>query len=133
MAARRTLPTLTQSNHFFWTAGASGQLSILHCEGCGHWLHPPGPRCPQCLGTQLAPRAVSGLGVVEAFTVNHHAWSPELAVPYVLAIVSLVDCLSVRLTTNIVGIEPEAVRIGMAVRCSFEQHEDVWLPLFTPA
>jgi uncharacterized protein len=133
MAARRTLPALTPTNHFFWTGGASGQLAILHCADCGHWLHPPGSLCPECLGTRLEPRAVSGLGVVEACTVNHHAWSPDLAVPYVIAIVSLVDCPQVRLTTNIVGIAPDAVRIGMSVRCTFEQHEDVWLPLFTPA
>jgi uncharacterized OB-fold protein len=36
------------------------------------------------------------------------------------------------LTTNLVGVEPEDVQIGMPVRVVFELVEDVWLPLFTP-
>ena len=38
----------------------------------------------------------------------------------------------VRLTTNLVDVEPEDVRIGMPVRVLFEHVDDVWLPLFTP-
>ena len=38
----------------------------------------------------------------------------------------------VRLTSNIVGCAPEAVRIGLPVRVVFEPVEDVWLPLFEP-
>ncbi len=41
-----------------------------------------------------------------------------------------------RLTTNIVGCDPEQVAIGMPVRVRFEHHDDngyeVWLPLFEP-
>ena len=39
----------------------------------------------------------------------------------------------VRLTTNLVGIEPEEVETGMAVEVVFEHQDDVWLPLFRPA
>ena len=49
-----------------------------------------------------------------------------------LAIVELVEQPSVRITTNIIGSLPEAVRIGMRVRVVFDHREDVWLPLFTP-
>ena len=38
----------------------------------------------------------------------------------------------VRLTTNIVGCDPEDVHIDQEVAVTFEQHGDVWLPLFTP-
>lgn len=133
MTERRTLPALTPDNRFFWTGGARGELLILRCADCGHWLHPPGARCPACLGTKLEPTPVSGRGVVETFTVNHQPWSRDLAVPYVIAIVSLEGCPGVQLTTNIVGIAPEALQIGMSVQCSFEQHDDVWLPLFSAA
>jgi len=50
--------------------------------------------------------------------------------PYVIAIVSLDDCPSVRLTTNLIDCDPADVRIGDRVRVVFEQHHDVWLPLF---
>jgi uncharacterized OB-fold protein len=34
--------------------------------------------------------------------------------------------------TNIVGCEPDEVRIGMRVKVVFEHREDVYLPLFEP-
>ncbi|MNT63578.1 hypothetical protein D3C72_2014060 [compost metagenome] len=52
--------------------------------------------------------------------------------PYAIAIVSFPEQKGLHLTTNIVGIEPESVHIGMQVRVVFEAHEDVYLPLFTP-
>ena len=129
----RPLPVLTPLNTAFWTTGQFGQLSILRCCGCGEWLHPPAPICPACMGLKLAPQSVSGKGLIEAFTFNHQAWLPDESVPYVVAIVSLDDCPSVRLTTNIVGPNATDIRIGQPVRVVFEQRDDVWLPLFTPA
>ena len=52
--------------------------------------------------------------------------------PYIIAWVSIDEQPDVRLTTNLVDIEPDDVRIGMPVRVLFEHAEDVWLPLFTP-
>ena len=37
-----------------------------------------------------------------------------------------------RLTTNIVGIDPDDVRIGMPVEVVFEDHAPVFVPLFRP-
>jgi uncharacterized OB-fold protein len=133
MPAARPLPLLTPLNTTFWTAGREGRLCIARCSDCGAWLHPPGPICPDCLGQHLSPQPVSGFGVIETFTVNHQAWTPGTVVPYVVAIVSLAESPEVRLTTNIVGVAPEKVRIGTRVRVLFEQHDDVWMPLFTPA
>ena len=66
------------------------------------------------------------------FTVNPHPWHPAFPPPYVIAIVALDEDPLVRLTTNIVGCEPDEVHIGQRVRVRFEQHDDVWLPLFEP-
>jgi hypothetical protein len=38
-----------------------------------------------------------------------------------------------RLLTNIIGCNPEAVRIDMPVSVTFERQEDVWIPLFERA
>jgi uncharacterized protein len=128
----RVLPVLTTLNTSFWTTGREGHLSILRCQDCGAWLHPPAPICPDCLGRNLAPQPVSGSGVIESLTINHQAWSPGDLVPYTIAIVSLVDVPDVRLTTNIVGADADTVRIGTRVVVLFERHDDVWIPLFTP-
>ena len=128
----RLLPRLTPDNEHFWTGGAEGELRFLRCGACGEWVHPPSPICPRCLSRSLAPEAVSGRGVVHTLTVNHQPWYPGLDPPYVIAIVELPEQAGLRLTTNLVGVEPGAVRIGMQVRVVFEHHEDVWLPLFEP-
>ncbi len=128
----RVLPRLTSDNEFFWTSGADGKLRFLCCTECGYFVHPPGPICPRCLTKTLEPRPVSGRATVATFTINVQPWIPGFDPPYVVAMVEIDEQPSVRLTTNIVGCEPEDVRIGMPVQVQFEQYDDVWLPLFAP-
>ncbi|MGP8059945.1 MAG: Zn-ribbon domain-containing OB-fold protein [Acidimicrobiales bacterium] len=125
----RLLPRLDADNRFFWTSGEDGRLRFLRCGACRSFVHPPAPRCPQCLSESLTPEAVSGRGVVETFTVNYQQWIPG-ADPYIVAWVSIAEQPDVRLTTNLVGIEPDEVTIGMPVEVTFEPADDVWLPLF---
>ncbi len=130
---QRMLPQLNQENAFYWTSGADGELRILRCQDCGTWLHPPRPICGKCLSRNLAPEAVSGKGEVFSFTVNCKSWGPGLEVPYVIAVVELAEQPGLQLTSNLRGVAPEAVRIGMRVEVEFERDEDVWLPMFRPA
>jgi uncharacterized OB-fold protein len=127
----RVQPALDDENRFFWTSGADGRLRFLRCQSCGYFLHPPSPRCPQCGGRELAPEALSGRGEVFSFTVNHQPWDGGTE-PWVIALVSLPEQDDLRLTTNIVGCAPDDVRIGMPVQVTFEQHDQVFFPLFEP-
>ncbi len=129
----RVLPRVTAANEHFWTGGADGELRILTCRGCGYRIHPPAPVCPRCLGREVAPEALSGRGVVHTFTVNCQPWYPHLDPPYVVAIVALEEQDDLRLTTNLVDVDPDDVRIGMPVEVVFEPYDDVWLPLFRPS
>lgn len=133
MAEARALPLLTPENRAFWTGGQDGHLMVHRCAGCAHWVHPPAPICGRCRCRDVTPQPTSGLGVVASYTINVQPWRPGQKVPYVVAIVELDEQEGLRLTTNIVGCPVEAVHIGQRVRVVFEQHEDVWLPLFTPA
>ena len=128
----RILPRVTPQNEFFWTSGQDGRLRFLRCGECRAWVHPPAPVCPDCLSKAVAPEEVSGRATLATFTVNHQPWIPGYEPPYVIAIVEIDDAPGVRLMTNVVGCEPDAVRIGMPVRVTFEHREDVWLPLFEP-
>ena len=129
----RPLPALEPESEHFWRACHAGRLEILRCRGCGWYVHPPRPVCPRCHGTDVAWQQVSGQATVVSFTVNHQAWFPGQEVPYVIALVELVEQVGLRLTTNLVGCAPEAARIGMAVRVVFETLSDeIALPLFEP-
>jgi uncharacterized OB-fold protein len=128
----RPLPILNPDNRAYWTGGADGKLLIFRCEDCHYYIHPPARFCPKCESRAVEPHAVSGRGTVASYTVNYEKWFPGLRTPYVLALVEIEEQGDVRLPCNIVGIAPEAVRIGMKVEVLFEQHEDIWLPLFKP-
>ncbi|RYY29103.1 MAG: DNA-binding protein [Sphingomonadales bacterium] len=129
---QRMLPRLSDENRFYWTSGADGVLRMLRCGDCTQWVHPPQPVCSKCLSRNLSPAALSGTGEIFSLTLNYKAWGPGLDVPYAIAVVKLDEQSDLKLTTNIVGIAPEAAYIGMRVRVVFEQDEDVWLPMFTP-
>jgi acetyl-CoA acetyltransferase/uncharacterized OB-fold protein len=128
----RPLPELTPANERFWTGGADGTLHIDGCGDCGALVHPPVPVCQVCRSRNRVMVPVSGRATVIGFTVNHHSWTPAFEPPYVIANVALEEDPSVRLTTNVVDCDPDAVHVGQRVAVRFEHHEDVWLPLFAP-
>jgi acetyl-CoA acetyltransferase/uncharacterized OB-fold protein len=128
----RPLPQLTPSNEWFWTSGADGRLRIQQCTDCRTYVHPPVPICPACRSKAWEPAVVSGRGTVIGYTVNQHQWLPGFEPPYAIANVALEEDPSVRVTTNIVGCDPDDVHVGQPVSVRFEQDDDVWLPLFEP-
>ena len=128
--ATRILPELTPENTAFWTGGERGELMIAHCDACDHAIHPPELVCPVCLSRSVTPRAAAGTGVVHSYTVNHQAWLPGLKVPYVLAVVDLDGESGVRLTAELIDIDPDSVAIDQRVAIDFLQAEDVWIPQF---
>jgi uncharacterized OB-fold protein len=127
----RLLPRLTDVNRAFWTGGASGELLIQRCQGCGRWVHPPTDRCPACQGT-LVPEPVSGRGTVFTFTVNEYQFHPDVPPPNIIAIVELVEQADLRIPTNIVGCEAEQLRCGLPVQVLFERQGEIFVPLFEP-
>lgn len=127
---QRKLPLLTAENRPFWQGGADGVLQICHCDACSRYFHPPAVVCPRCQSRKVGPQPVSGRGQVFSYTVNHQPWIPELAAPFVVAIVELEEQPGLRFLSNLVGDEPMQGWIGMPVHVVFEQVEDVWLPLF---
>jgi uncharacterized OB-fold protein len=129
----RVLPQLEEETEFFWTSGRDGRLRILRCGSCSYYLHPPGPICPRCRSRELAPQPVSGRAVLHSYTVNHQQWAPGPTTPYAIALVTLAEQDDVRLTTNLVNVDPGDIRIGMELQVAFEDRDPVYLPLFEPA
>ena len=133
----RPLPEVTFQNEFFWTAGSDAVLRIQECQDCSALIHPPQPVCRYCRGRNMGVRDVSGKATLSAFTVNHRFGFSDFPPPYVVAQVAIVEDPRVRLTTNIVDCEPDALTLGQTVEVTFEKLTDeagaVWLPLFRPS
>lgn len=127
----RVAPVPDPLADFFWQSGRDGVLRLLRCRACGYYVHPPSLPCPQCLSRDVHPERVSGRAVVHTYTINVQQWAPE-QVPYVIAIVELVEQSGLRLTTNILGCPAEEVHIDQPVRVTFVEHHDVYYPVFVP-
>jgi len=130
---RKPLPHPTQTSRPFWEGAKAHELRLQRCRACGAHIFYPRAVCPQCLSDDLEWVRASGRGHIYTYTVVRRPAHPAFQddVPYVLAIVELEE--GPRLTTNIVGVAPEEVRIGMPVEAVFEDVTDeVSLPKFRP-
>lgn len=126
------LPLVLPWNEFYWKSGADGRLRIQECSSCSGLIHPPKPICPSCGSRDLSVREVSGRGILFGFTVNHHFPFPGVTNPFAIAQVALDEDPRVKLTTRLVDVELGDLQLGMRMEVTFEQVEDVWLPLFRP-
>ena len=124
------LPDVTKETLPFWTGGLKGKLLIAVCDTCHHRIHPPQPVCPKCQSEKITPKPSSGHGTVYSYTINHQQWSPDMEVPFVIAIVDLDDQPGVRLTAQIRDCEIDEVTIGSKVKVDFAPIEDVAIPFF---
>jgi uncharacterized OB-fold protein/acyl dehydratase len=129
---RRPRPALTQDNSFFFEGARGGKLLIQRCASCGRLRHPPGPMCPECRSLEWDTLEASGRGVVYSFVVNHYPQVPAFDYPLVVALVELEE--GTRLVSNVVGVEPGAVYVGMPVEAEMVAFDDeLTLPQFRPA
>ena len=128
----RQLPGLDQDNTPFWTGGARGELLILRCSHCAHYIHPPLPHCAACQTSDPVPVAVSGRGKVASFSINHQPWVPGMQVPFVIAAIELDEQPELYVLSNVTGCAVDEVYSGMPVEVWFEQHGAIFVPLFAP-
>lgn len=119
----------------FWEYCERRELRIQQCLDCGRFRHPPQPVCARCRSTRAQWTQVSGDGEVYTYTIVHHAATPALreALPYNVAIVLLEGADDVRLTSNVVDVSPEEMRVGLRVKLVWESAGGRSLPRFKKA
>lgn len=130
----RPVPAVTPELRPFFEAARRRELVVQRCRGCGALRFPPREVCSTCLGRESEWVPVSGRGEVFSFNVMHQVYHPGFAdaVPYAVVIVRLDE--GPKMTSNLVGVAPHEIRIGMPVRVVFEDLTDeVTLPKFVPA
>ena len=137
----RPLPNIDPDNAPFWDGLREHQFLLFTCKDCGnaYW---PMAYCRSCraepsFGNMIWAPA-SGHGTVFAFNIHRRAFHPGFAdaIPYVFALIELEE--GPMFGSNVVGCAPDAVRIGMRVRVSYQDVEPdnadpFTLALFEPA
>lgn len=129
MKTTRPLPHPTSLSRPFWEACRDGRLIVQQCLECEeHWFI-PSAFCPRCLSTNYSWVRSSGSGRIVTFTVVHRPPTPAFEAPYVVAVVRLDEGYD--MFTNIVGTDPEDVRIGDSVEVTFQTFTpQITLPFF---
>ena len=114
----------------FWQGCRAGELRYQRCESCGLANFPPTEHCRQCLSPDVGWTTSEGLGEIYSWTLVHRPVSPEFEPPYAPAIITLDE--GYQMLTNVVGVAPEELAIGMRVQVQFrEVGPDLTLPYFT--
>jgi len=130
-APMRPMPAITQDNAFFFEGAKRGELLIQRCRSCGTLRHPPRPGCPKCRSLEWDTVASSGRGTVFSFVVVHYPQVAAFEYPLPVVLIELEE--GTRLVSNIEGVEPVDVRIGMPVEVDFRTYgDDLTLPIFKP-
>jgi hypothetical protein len=75
---------------------------------------------------------LSGRGTLYSYAILHHPQHPAFDYPVVAALVDLDE--GVRIVSNLTGIDPQDIRIGMPLEVQFEPTADGGqVPAFRPA
>lgn len=131
---KKPIPTITPEMRPFFEASKRHELVVQRCTQCGTHRFPAREICSNCLSREVEWALVSGAGEVFSFNVMHQVYHPGFAeeVPYAVVVVKLKE--GAKLNSNLVGVAPHAIRIGMPVKVVFEDITDeVTLPKFAPA
>jgi len=129
--APRPRPAISDDTRFFWEGASGKELLVQRCTSCATLRHPPRPMCANCRSLEWEPAPMSGRGSVYSFVVHHHPPVPGFDLPFVVALVELEE--GVRMVSNLTGVTPEEVSIGMPVEAEFVPVDDeLTLPLFAP-
>lgn len=88
--------------------------------------------CPHCHSLRHDLAELSGRGTLYSYAVLHHPQHPAFAYPVLAALVDLDE--GVRVVSNLRGLEPAQIRIGMPLRVGFEPTTGgQQVPVFEPA
>jgi uncharacterized protein len=129
---RRPRPAVTQDNAFFFEGARRGQLLIQRCASCGLLRHPPRAMCSRCRSLDWDTVEASGRATLYSFVVVHYPEVPAFDYPLVVGLVELEE--GTRLVSDVIGVEPADVRVGMPLELEMVAFDDeLTLPQFHPA
>jgi uncharacterized OB-fold protein len=131
---KKPIPAIAPDMRPFFEAAKRHELVVQRCRQCGTHRFPAREICSSCLSRDAEWVRVSGEGEVFSYNVMHQVYHPGFAgeVPYAVVVVKLKE--GAKMNSNLLGITPHDIEIGMPVRVVFEDISDqVTLPKFVPA
>ena len=133
MSIAKPRPRIDTVSKGFWDAVRAGTLTVQRCDDCAHQHYPGSPVCPNCLSASQSWVPVSGHGTLLSWVRFHRAYWDGFRedVPYAVVLVGLEE--GPLMLSNLVGAEPEMLKIGDRLQVCFEAvDEATTLPKFRP-
>ena len=128
----RPRPQWNQDQAWFWEGLQQRELRIQRFADDGALVHPPANANPRTQAMDYDWIVASGKATLYSYTVPHYPKIPSFDYPLIVGLVELEE--GVRMVTNIVGIRPDQLAIGMPLEVTYvDTHEDVTLHQFRPA
>jgi|AP95_1055475.scaffolds.fasta_scaffold17345_4 uncharacterized OB-fold protein len=105
----------------YFESAAAGKLSIPRCPDCMRWDWYPTGSCAACDRTPTAWIELGGDAELFSFSIVRRAFAAPFrdCVPFVAALVVPQEAPPVRIPTNIVDCDFDALVIGMPLRVVF--------------
>jgi len=118
----------------WWEAAAQHRLVAQRCEACARLRIPPAPLCPECRSDAFDWKELPGRAELYTYTVAHRPMAAGQELPFIIGVVELEGADGLRLVSNLVEIEPEALEIGMPLEVAWEDMSaELAIPRFRPA
>lgn len=116
-------PVVDEASAPYWEGATRHELVLIRCDDCGHLIHYPFARCPECLSAAVSPVAVRGTGTIVSFTITHRPPAPAFAddLPIRLALVELDAQAGLRVAATMADGEDDPA-IGDRVEMAYEDH-----------
>lgn len=120
---KKPFPIPTPDSRPFWNGLTEQKILLKHCRQCDQLFHYPRITCPHCLSSDLEWKQSSGRGTLHTYTISRRPTHPLFAdeVPQYLAVVELEE--GPRITSTLVNVPEDRIRIGMSLTPVFERHE----------
>jgi uncharacterized protein len=115
MSDPRPVPEPTPVSRPFWDGLREHRIVIQYSPSAGRYVFYPRTLAPGTLADDLVWREIDGAGTLYTYTIARRPTGPPWAdkVPQLLAVVEW--DVGPRVSTELVGIEPSDIKIGMRV------------------
>ena len=128
----RPRPPYNQDQAWHWEGLRKRELRIQRFTDDGTLVHPPANANPKTHTMDYDYVICSGRATLYSYTVPHYPKVPSFDYPLIVGLVELEE--GVRLVTNIVGVAPDQLEIGMPLEAIYvDTHDDITLHQFRPA
>jgi uncharacterized OB-fold protein len=123
MQGAKPVPVPDADSRIYWQGINDNKFLFQRCRSCGKAQFYSRSVCSHCQAQDLEWEQAKGSGKVASYSVVHRAPIPSFRddTPYVLALIDLDE--GFRFMCNVIHCDPDAVRLGSAVKVVFEARE----------